>query len=51
MLELLLKVNDLSLFESKFINGGLEKAYFRVLSEEFKTKNLIETWLNTYSIN
>lgn len=51
LLEKLLKENDLSLFESKFVDGSLEKAYFRVLSKEFKTKNLIENWIKTYSTN
>lgn len=51
MLENLLKENDLSLFESRFVDGSLEKAYFRVLSREFKTKNLIEIWLMAYSVN
>lgn len=51
MLENLLKENDLSLFESNFVDGSLEKAYFRVLSKEFKTKNLIENWIKTYSMN
>ena len=51
MLEKLLKENDLSLFESKFIDGSLEKTYFSVLAKEFKTTNLIEYWLKTYSLN
>lgn len=51
MLEKLLKESDLSLFESRFVDGSLEKAYFSILSKEFKTKNLIENWLMTYSMN
>ncbi len=51
MLKKLLKESDLSLFESRFVDGSLEKAYFSILSREFKTKNLIENWLMTYSMN
>ncbi|WP_232825754.1 hypothetical protein [Algoriphagus litoralis] len=51
MLDKLIKENDLSQFESRFVDGSLEKAFFSVLSKEFKTKNLIETWIKTYSIN
>lgn len=51
MLEKLLMKNDLSLYESKFVDIKLEKTYFNFLAKEFKTKNLIENWLNTYSMN
>lgn len=51
MLASLLKENDLSLFDSKFMDGRLEKAYFSALAKEFKTKNLIENWIATYSLN
>ncbi len=51
MLEKLLMKNDLSLYESKFVDKKLEKTYFNFLAKEFKTKNLIENWLNTYSMN
>lgn len=51
MLDQLVKKNDLSQFESRFVDGSLEKAFFNVLSKEFKSKNLIETWLKTYSMN
>lgn len=51
MLDKLVKENDLSQFESRFVDGSLEKSFFNVLSKELKTKNLIETWLKTYSIN
>ncbi|MFN4000092.1 hypothetical protein [Algoriphagus sp.] len=47
----LLKENDLSIYESKFVDGRLEKAYFSILAKEFKTKNLIENWISTYSMN
>lgn len=51
MLEKLLMKNDLSLYESNFVDAKLEKTYFNFLSKEFKTKNLIESWLKTYSMN
>lgn len=51
MLEKLLRENDLSVFEPRFTDRKLEKAYFHLLSKEFKTKNLIENWLKTYSMN
>ncbi|SDA76696.1 hypothetical protein SAMN03080617_02198 [Algoriphagus alkaliphilus] len=51
MLEKLLMKNDLSLYESKFVDIKLEKTYFNFLAKEFKTKNLIENRLNTYSMN
>lgn len=51
MLENLLESNDLSLFEPKFLDGSLEKTYFMLLSKELKTKNLIENWIKTYSLN
>lgn len=51
MLEKLLKKNDLSLFEPHFGDKSLEKAYFNALSKKIKTKNLIESWIKTYSIN
>jgi hypothetical protein len=51
MLEKLLEQNDLSLYEFKFCDGSLEKAFFNLLSKEFKTTNLIQNWLKTYSMN
>lgn len=51
MLETLLRENDLSLYQTKFSDPHLEKAYFNVLAKEFKTKNLIETWIKSYSLN
>lgn len=51
MLEKLLMKNDLSLYESNFVNIKLEKTYFNFLAKESKTTNLIENWLKTYSMN
>lgn len=51
LLEKLLLENDLSVFEPKFTDRKLEKAYFNLLSKEFRTKNLIQSWLKTYSMN
>ncbi|OOG77433.1 hypothetical protein [Algoriphagus sp. A40] len=51
MLDKLLDENDLSLYQTKFSDPQLEKAYFNVLAREFKTKNLITGWINTYSLN
>jgi hypothetical protein len=51
MLEKLLKMNDLSLYEPKFKDGTHEKTYFNILAKEFKTTNLIENWIKTYSLN
>lgn len=51
MLEELLEKNDLSLYQTKFFNLQHEKAYFSVLAGDFKTRNLIETWIECYSLN
>lgn len=51
MLVKLLCENDLSLYKTRFLDPQLEKSYFNVLAKEFKTKNLIETWIKSYSLN
>lgn len=51
MLVKLLGESDLSLYQTRFADPQLEKAYFNVLAKEFKTKNLIETWIKSYSLN
>lgn len=52
--EMLIKLsdgNDLSKYQTKFMDRQLEKAYFNVLAKDFKIKNLIQNWLETYSLN
>ncbi|RIW17326.1 hypothetical protein D0X99_06190 [Algoriphagus lacus] len=52
--EMLVKLsdgNDLSKYQTKFVDRQLEKAYFNVLAKDFKIKNLIQNWLETYSLN
>lgn len=51
MLMKLLDGNDLSKYQTKFVDRQLEKAYFNVLAKDFKIKNLIQNWLATYSLN
>lgn len=51
LLEKLLKKNDLSHFEPHFGDKSLEKAYFNALLKKINTKNLIENWIKTYSMN
>lgn len=51
LLEKLLGENDLSLYQTKFSDPQLEKAYFSFMAGDFKTKNLIETWIKCYSLN
>ncbi len=51
MLEYLAKDIDLGSFDPKFVDGSMEKAYFNILSKEFKTNNLIENWFKMYSMN
>ena len=51
MLLSLLSENDLSLYQTKFSEPHFEKAYFNILSQEFKAKNLIQSWILTYSMN
>ncbi|GAA0881034.1 hypothetical protein GCM10009119_40040 [Algoriphagus jejuensis] len=52
--ELLLKLLaniDLIGYQAAFSDPHLEKTYFNTLMQEFKSKNLIESWLETYSLN
>jgi hypothetical protein len=51
MLNQLLLENDLSDYRTSFIDKNLEKAYFNALAKDFKTGNLIQYWLETYSLN
>jgi hypothetical protein len=51
MLVKLLNVSDLSLYQTKFSDPQLEKTYFNLLAQKFKTENLIESWILTYSMN
>ncbi len=51
MLNRLLDENDLSRFQTKFRDSYLEKTFFSMLAKDFKTKNLIQQWLESYSLN
>ena len=51
MLVKLFEENDLSRYQAKFSDPQLEKAYFTVLAKKDGTKNLIESWIVTYSLN
>lgn len=51
MLLKLLSNNDLSCYQTRFLDTKLEKAYYNILAQEIKTKNLIESWILTYSLN
>ncbi len=51
MLMRLLNDKDLSLYQTRFFDPHLEKAYFNIMAQELKTKNLVESWILTYSMN
>jgi hypothetical protein len=51
MLENLLEELDLGAYKTQFRDKQLEKTYYNRISKEFKIKNLIQNWLNTYSLN
>lgn len=51
MLENLLEEMDLGTYKTQFSDKQLEKTYYNRISKEFKIKNLIQYWLNTYSLN
>lgn len=51
MLDLIAEECDLSLYHANFVDSRLEKTYFNFFSRKFKAKNLIESWLITYSLN
>lgn len=51
MLVGLSRSKDLTCYQTTFVDPALEKAYFNILAKEFKTKNLIESWIMTYSLN
>jgi hypothetical protein len=51
MLKVLLEELDLSSFDTKFNDKHLEKTYYSLVSKDFKTKNIIQNWLDTYSLN
>ncbi|MDF2157429.1 hypothetical protein [Algoriphagus sp. CAU 1675] len=42
---------DLSLFQVNFQNSGMEKIYFNTLRNQQSHFNLINHWLNNYSVN
>lgn len=43
--------NDLTKYRTKFVDKQLEKIFFNALANEFKTINLIQDWLKSYSLN
>lgn len=43
--------SDLTKYRTKFVDKHLEKAFFNVLAKAFKTENLIQNWLDSYSLN
>lgn len=52
--EMLVKLfddKDLSLYQTKFSDPQLEKLFFNILLKKARTKNLIESWIVTYSLN
>jgi hypothetical protein len=51
MLVGLLDSKDLSQYQTEFADKHLEKDYFKVIAQKTRTKNLIESWLKTYSLN
>ena len=51
MLEDLLDDLDLGSYKTQFSDKQLEKTYYNRISKELKVKNLIENWLETYSLN
>ncbi|WP_026969440.1 hypothetical protein [Algoriphagus terrigena] len=51
MLVGLSRSKDLTDYQTTFVDPTLEKAYFNILAREFKTRNLIESWILTYSLN
>lgn len=51
MLEKLMGEFDLGGYTIKFNDRQLEKTYYNILAKDFKTKNLIQHWLDTYSLN
>lgn len=51
MLENLLDELDLISYKTQFSDKQLEKTYYNRISKEFKIKNLIQNWLDTYSLN
>lgn len=51
MLDNLLDDLDLDSYKTQFSDKQLEKTYYNRISKEFKVKNLIQNWLDTYSLN
>ena len=51
MLNRLLGENDLSNFQTNFRDSYLEKTFFSMLAKDFKSINLIQKWLESYSLN
>ncbi len=42
---------DLGPYQARFSDPGLEKVYFNILAKKSGAKNLIEAWIETYSLN
>ncbi len=51
MLVELMNKKDLSSYQTNFIDPHLEKMFYRVMSTKIRAKNVVESWLETYSLN